>query len=233
MTEPLQSGAYYHIYNRGNNGENIFKEERNYFHFLKLYAKHIVPVADTFAYCLMRNHFHLMIRTHTFVEQVDHWRSLPDKQKDLSGFQNLTGLNELQHDFTNLSSLSNFKPLDPSQCFSNLFNAYTKAINKAYKRTGSLFQRPFGRVQVTSRAHFRRLLVYIHQNPQNHGFVKDFRTWPYSSYQTLCSLKQTNLRRDDILTWFENWTYFRQAHSYQIEQHQLIYLVPEEFDDSN
>ncbi|HKZ86348.1 MAG TPA: hypothetical protein VJ793_22180 [Anaerolineae bacterium] len=27
---PLEPGKYYHIYNRGNNGENIFLEERNY-----------------------------------------------------------------------------------------------------------------------------------------------------------------------------------------------------------
>ena len=54
---PLERGKYYHIYNRGNNRENIFLQERNYAYFLKLYARHIEPVADTFAYCLMRNHF--------------------------------------------------------------------------------------------------------------------------------------------------------------------------------
>lgn len=59
---PLESGKYYHIYNRGNNGENLFIAERNYAYFLNLYAKHIGPVAETFAYCLLRNHFHLLIR---------------------------------------------------------------------------------------------------------------------------------------------------------------------------
>ena len=48
---PLLYDTYYHIYNRGTNGENIFVQERNYEYFLKLYEKHIVPVADTFAYC--------------------------------------------------------------------------------------------------------------------------------------------------------------------------------------
>jgi putative transposase len=59
---PLQPGQVYHFYNRGNNGEDLFREERNYAYFLKLCAMHILPVADTFAYCLMRNHFHLMVR---------------------------------------------------------------------------------------------------------------------------------------------------------------------------
>ncbi|MBN1976347.1 MAG: hypothetical protein JW918_03000, partial [Anaerolineae bacterium] len=59
---PLEHGQYYHIYNRGNNGENIFIEERNYSYFLGLYAKYIEPIADTFAYVLLRNHFHLLVR---------------------------------------------------------------------------------------------------------------------------------------------------------------------------
>jgi len=48
---PLQFGEYYHIYNRGNNRENIFIASRNYDYFLRLYMKHILPVAETFAYC--------------------------------------------------------------------------------------------------------------------------------------------------------------------------------------
>lgn len=59
---PLLSGQYYHIYNRGNNGENLFREERNYAYFFKLYIHYIYPIADTYAYCLMRNHFHLLVR---------------------------------------------------------------------------------------------------------------------------------------------------------------------------
>lgn len=69
MIEPLQYGTYYHIYNRGNNGENLFREEANYRYFLTLYAKHIVPVACTYAYALLANHFHLLIRTRTKAEQ--------------------------------------------------------------------------------------------------------------------------------------------------------------------
>ena len=60
---PLQLGAYYHIYNRGINRENVFREERNYRYFLELYAKHIEPVAETYAYCLLKNHFHVLVRT--------------------------------------------------------------------------------------------------------------------------------------------------------------------------
>jgi putative transposase len=63
----------------------------------------------------------------------------------------------------------------PSQCFSNLFNAYARAFNQAYERSGSLFQRPFGRVPVTSDVYLSHLVLYIHHNPQKHGLIDDFR----------------------------------------------------------
>lgn len=62
-TENLETDKFYHIYNRGINGENLFIEERNYYHFLTKYAKYIEPIAETYAYCLLKNHFHLCIKT--------------------------------------------------------------------------------------------------------------------------------------------------------------------------
>ena len=58
----LEIGRVFHIYNRGNNGESLFKEERNYYFFLKKYIQHVVPYVDTYAYCLLDNHFHLVVR---------------------------------------------------------------------------------------------------------------------------------------------------------------------------
>jgi putative transposase len=194
---PLEHGQYYHIYNRGNNRENIFVEDRNYRYFLKLYAKHIEPVADTYAYCLLRNHFHFLVRIKTVEEQ---------------------------------QKIRVSRTLKPSQQFGNLFNAYAKAINKTYGRTGSLFHNPFGRVSVTSDAHFVHLIAYIHQNPQKHGFVEDFRTWPYSSYHACLSRKPTRLMREEVLDWFDGPTAFQAFHRQAVNEAQLAPLVPDDFD---
>ena len=143
---PLQPDTYYHVYNRGTNRDNIFCEERNYTHFLKLYARHIEPVAETFAYCLLRNHFHLLIKVNSKVEV-----------EDPKGFQ---------------KPLGSDSPRSASQKFSDFFNAYAKAINQAYGRTGSLFQHPFGRIPVTNDRQFWSVIAYIHQNPQKHKLLK-------------------------------------------------------------
>ncbi|MEY3368323.1 MAG: hypothetical protein RI973_1478, partial [Bacteroidota bacterium] len=60
--QPLKSGLTYHIFNRGNNEENLFPEARNYPYFLKKYREYVAPIADTYAWCLMPNHFHVMLR---------------------------------------------------------------------------------------------------------------------------------------------------------------------------
>ena len=60
--ELLEKDRYYHIYNRDNNSENIFKSEENRRYFLRLYEKHPFPSVTTFAYCQLNNHFHFAIR---------------------------------------------------------------------------------------------------------------------------------------------------------------------------
>jgi putative transposase len=195
---PLRYNTYYHIYNRGVNRWNIFIEERNYEYFLKLYKKHIVPVVETYAYCLLKNHFHLAIRVKAqdeILEILETLRVLGRNGKHLG-----------QVESKKQNSDSSRKPLGSdyyvSTQFSNFFNAYAKGINKAYDRTGSLFQHPFGRVMITSDRQFWRVIKYIHQNPQKHGFVDDFREWRYSSYELLLGDKPTFLRQEAVLDWF-------------------------------
>src|SRR5699024_11262862 len=60
--EKLLPNRYYHVYNRANGEDRLFKNRENYSYFLKRYRQYIVSVADTLAYCLMPNHFHFLIQ---------------------------------------------------------------------------------------------------------------------------------------------------------------------------
>jgi putative transposase len=196
----LQYGVYYHIYNRGVNQENIFREERNYPYFLKLYAHYIEPVADTYAYCLLRNHFHLLVR-------------IRDKEE-----------------IETLKVSETFRVLEPSQQFANLFNSYAKAFNRTYERTGSLFEHPFHRIEVATDAYFVHLITYIHQNPQLHGFVDDFRDWPFSSYHAMVSHRTTRVQRDATLEWFGGRAGFLDCHGVRVDVEPIASLLLEESD---
>lgn len=61
---PMIPGGMYHVYNRGNNRQIIFRERKNYFYFLELAQKYVVPIADIYAYALLPNHFHFLVRMH-------------------------------------------------------------------------------------------------------------------------------------------------------------------------
>lgn len=198
--------TYYHIYNRGINHENIFVEERNYSYFLQIYEKYIEPVVETFAYCLMRNHFHLLVRI---------------KSQDEISFNSLAP--QLSNSQTPKVS-ETFGVLSPSHQFSRFFNAYAKSINKALGRTGSLFQRPFGRVLISSNAQLWTVLVYIHQNPQKHRFVEDFRNWNWSSYKTLGMDQPTRLKRDTVLDWFGGRQAYLDLHAHKFSEAQRQWL---------
>ena len=50
-----------------------------------------------------------------------------------------------------------------------IFLTYTKRINKAYSRTGSLFEHPYERRIIENENYLRDCIVYIHNNPVKDG----------------------------------------------------------------
>jgi hypothetical protein len=68
--EILEEDKIYHIYNKGINGETIFISEENKKYFLKLYLKYNQNIVDTFAYCLMDNHFVIRVNNEKEITQA-------------------------------------------------------------------------------------------------------------------------------------------------------------------
>lgn len=199
--EKLQYGESYHIYSHGVGNRNVFKEAENYKFFLDLYDKYIVPVADTFAWVLMPNHVHFVVRIKT--------------EEEVAAY-----IANISYRVQNSDRDKNNKPLKigtPSQQFAKLFNSYAQSYNKWIEARGPLFQRPFKRKQVENIHYLKNLVLYIHNNPVLHGFCEHPLEYPWSSFLSCISLKPTKLKRDEVIGWFDNEANFKTKHDEKMD----------------
>lgn len=176
---PLRPNSIYHLFNHAVGSDNLFRQRDNYRYFLKRYADYISPVCDTFAYCLMPNHFHFLIRVRAVAElQV---RAVELGKIDLA--------TEAFEDGTFVM-----------QQFKNCFSGYTKAYNKRFERRGALFLDHVRRIEVRDEVYFTRLVHYITTNAVHHGFCTSAAEWEFCSYHAMQSDKPTRLNKAFVVT---------------------------------
>ena len=181
--EKLQPNCSYHIFNHANGFENIFIEDENYRFFLEKYQQYILPIAETYAYCLLPNHFHLVvrIRRREVLEEV---------------FRNFKSTN-----FSKVPNLEKVEVTDNmieyyiSKQFANLFSCYTQSFNKVNKRRGSLFLKNFRREPIENKAYFLNAVIYTHRNPVHHAFCDRYTDWSYTSF---CEIKERNSQMIEV-----------------------------------
>lgn len=197
----LEKGQIYHLYNQGNNQERIFFQKGNFYYFLKKIENHICPFADVLAWCLMPNHFHLIIAL----------QNLETSSSEIT-CQKLTANEEV-------SAISNLKP--PSQyqlnnSIATMLRSYTRAINIQQERTGSLFRADtkaiwLGSIDGEKLKYQNRIKVggvdlyledsylqtcfqYIHNNPVKATLAKQITDWEFSS-----ALDISGIRKESII----------------------------------
>ncbi len=158
---PFLPGVAYHVYNRGNAGENLFRETDNYRYFLQRYRDIMSPVVETHAWCLMPNHFHLAVTIKPEEVLQEHFRAMTKKAEAPDSDEGLS--------------------LWISKTFGRFFNAYSSAFNKMYQRRGRLFYQGVNRKAIDGENHLSLVIDYIHNNPVKHGFASEAARWEHSS----------------------------------------------------
>ena len=185
----FEEGKFYHIYNRTIDKKPMFATEGNQQFFLNKLQLYLLDVADIYAYCLLDNHFHLLIRI----------------KENLNNFK----LAKLTKGIAEMPETHQIV----SKQFRVLFQSYALAFNKQHNRFGTLFQTPFKRALVDDDSYFTQLIYYIHSNPQKHNLTNDFRHWRWSSYKGIISAKPSRLMKEEVIKWFGNEQEFIKFHT--------------------
>lgn len=183
---PLISGKFYHIFNHAVGNENFFRNDDNYIYFLKKYNEYITPIARTYSYVLIPNHFHFLIE-------------IKDNDEIYKRHLDLELKKEIPK--VKLENELDFEKFVMQQ-FSNFFNSYTKSFNKKYNRKGALFIDYLRRTEISDEEYQRNLVLYIHQNPIRHKICNRLEDWKFSSYKSILSEKPTLLEREKVINWF-------------------------------
>ena len=169
---PLEAGAMYHVYNRGNNSQPVFLNPCDYHSFLERWERFIWPVAETFAFCLLENHFHAAIRIRDSVIRPDTGEMVP------------------------------LQPVEIRAQFQRFFTSFAKSQHLRNDTNGAVFKRRFQRSQILTEDHFKRIIAYILLNPQKHRISGDSRIYPYSSYRFLDCRPPDFLAQDELVRLF-------------------------------
>lgn len=210
---PLEEGKFYHIYNQGNNKENIFLTANNYEYFLRKFDLYLSDLVEVYAFCLMPNHFHFLIRVKEF-DRMDTMSKHSISSKYGLSFENLFPINGIA--YKKLMESENKIEVVVSELFRRLFLSYSKSINKQTGRTGSLFRKNFKRKEITDSKYLQQAVIYIHRNPLHHGFSVDFRDYPWSTYSKIVEDRITKLRKEEVLGWFDNKKNYLAVHQMDI-----------------
>lgn len=145
----LEIDKFYHIFNRGINSKLTFLSNENYNYFLQKVKVYLVPYFDIYAYCLMPNHFHFLLKVKS--------------AEEIAFSEKKSGLHSEDGFF--------------SKAIGKLISSYTQSFNKVYQRSEPIFESPFKRIHIDSDDYLRNLIVYIHQNPENFNTYK-FSSYP-------------------------------------------------------
>lgn len=219
VLEPLTAGNFYHVLSHGIGRRDLFPQQDNYSYFLQLCDKYLKEVVEVYAWVLMPNHFHMLLK----VVVDDFSTSSPDGVATPSGLEvEKVPPSTPYHLLSKREKLSAGQQGGSSHQLSKLFNAYAQALNKRERTWGGLFERPFRRKLVDSERYLKQLVLYIHLNPVHHGFCSHPAEYPWSSYLA-CGPQTLGMAfRPEMISWFGDEENYLHAHGQRAMQ-----LLPE------
>lgn len=175
-------GNLYHIYNQGNNRQKTFFKRDNYLFFLEKIKTYVSPYTDILAWCLMPNHFHLMVEIKSVelpVKSAAKTRTLNDSIAIL--LRSYTRAINKQEK----RSGSLFRSRTKAECITNIDHISPLVYNTF---SDSYINRVDPEEQYTEHC-----FHYIHNNPVKAKLVENATDWEFSSAQDYAGIRKEGL----------------------------------------
>ena len=162
----------YHIYNQGNNQRHIFSSAEDYISFLRQIRVCILPNASLIAYCLMPNHFHLLV-------YVDESINKTIKQGGLLLDPLTNGIRKLLSGYARIY---------------NKRYSYSGSLFRQKTKTKLISENSFqDALRSPIQDYSMNCFHYIHQNPLKAKLVTRLEDWEYSSFKDYAGLRNGTL----------------------------------------
>lgn len=193
----FEEKAFYHVFNRTNNGEDLFRNEEHYYDFLNRFNNLLQPFATLYCWCLIPNHFHFLIRIRPNNKIIKHLNEKPLQMRTSTERKFLAGDLELGELI--------------EQSFRRFFISYAMSYNQRLTRKGNLFYKPFKRVHIKDEAQLLQTVLYIHFNPVKHELTRNFRDYEWSSWHQFMVTPNDD-DTEEVFRWFNGKAGFLEAH---------------------
>ena len=205
---PVEIGHCYHIYNRGNNSDNIFLDENDVVKFLELYRIYIGRTANTYAFCVMKNHFHFCLEFNGSLREMcyDNRKKRYCSHKEKWTIHPKTEIPE-----------DNRIEIEPKSMLKSFFIAFSRWYNAKHFTTGSLFEKNYERKIIDSEDYLVELIKYINNNPVKHKIVKMPEEYKWSSYNETLIKTSTIIDSKKVLKLFGGRNNFVFVHQKEAE----------------
>lgn len=207
MIVKLEPDKIYHIIMQASSKEIIFDTEEAYQLFLRKYADVLVPVVDTYAYCLTPDTAQWVVKIKSEEELFSYLKSasrIPEETMNLENYQALSHATTSLTD--NLFSLQLKKQFNLFQHECGKELATLKSIKTKAIVLSSVNK------EIASSEELKQEIVSIHNHPSVSGLSTAIEKWKYSSYAAYLMDKPSAVKRDSILALFEGRDNFLLAH---------------------
>lgn len=201
---PFEFQNHYHILFRSIDGIPLFKTEKEHLFFLEKWKRFTDPVFETWAYSLLDNHAHFIIKVKQQEEAIQTLSALTEDAKT-----------KAIREFLEKKDASLIGSIIERQ-INSFMVSFTNTYNNIIERKGGLFQQPFRRSLIASDAHIQQAIVYAHANAQKHKLVKDFKMHRFNSYQAVLDRNETFINVATVINFFGGIGKFISIHSEQV-----------------